>query len=147
MQAAINAMGGLATEKHLLLKTYIDPDLPETITGDSARLQQILINLIGNAIKFTDHGEVCVCFEKGQAEWSIVVRDTGIGIPGERLPDIFEPFRRGSDYATRRHQGAGLGLSIVKTLVTLMGGRVEVESAVGRGSVFTVTLPLEKESG
>ncbi len=144
MQVVKNTMSGLAVEKCLSLKTCIDPDLPETVIGDGGRLQQVLVNLIGNAIKFTEQGEVCVSFEKGEGEWSIVVRDTGIGIPGERLPDIFEPFRRGSDYATRRHQGAGLGLSIVKTLVTLMDGKVEVESTVGKGTVFTVTLPLEK---
>jgi signal transduction histidine kinase len=83
-------------------------------------------------------------FQKRDSGWSIVVRDTGIGIPEERLPYVFEPFRRGSDYATRQHQGAGLGLSIVKTLVTLMSGKVEVESSIGAGSVFTVTLPLTK---
>lgn len=144
MQAVMKLMGGLAAEKHLSLETDIHPDLPETITGDGGRLQQILVNLIGNAIKFTEKGEVCVSFQKRDSEWSVVVRDTGIGIPAEQLPDIFEPFRRGSDYATRRHQGAGLGLSIVKMLVTLMGGRVEVESAVGKGSVFTITLPLKE---
>jgi len=95
-------------------------------------------------------GEVTVAFQKQESDdaslWRMVVCDTGIGIPEERLPDIFEPFRRGSDYATRCHQGAGLGLSIVKNLVTLMDGKVEVESTVERGSVFTVTLPLEKEN-
>lgn len=150
MQMITNLLSGSAREKNLLLKTDIEPTLPETIMGDNARLQQILVNLVGNAIKFTDQGEVCVSFQKqesGQANsWHIVVRDTGTGIPEERLPDIFEPFRRGSDYATRCHQGAGLGLSIVKNLVTLMDGRIEVESAVGKGSVFTVTLPLEKEN-
>jgi signal transduction histidine kinase len=77
-------------------------------------------------------------------EWQMIVQDTGIGIPTERLPDIFEPFRRGSDYATRNHQGAGLGLSIVKNLVTLMEGQIEAQSTVGQGSVFTVTFPLKK---
>lgn len=141
-----NTMDGLANEKRLTLKTDIDPDLPETITGDSGRLRQILLNLIGNAIKITEQGKVCVLFQKMESEWSIVVRNTGIGIPTEQLPDIFEPFRRGSDYATRRHQGADLGLSIVKTLVTVMGGRVEVESAIGKGSVFTITLSLKEEN-
>ena len=144
MQGVVKLMEGLAAEKKLLLQTEIDPDLPQTIFGDNGRLQQILVNLIGNAIKFTEQGEVWVSFEKRDLGWAIVVRDTGIGIPQERLPDIFEPFRRGSDYATRRHQGAGLGLSIVKTLVTLMNGEVEVESTVGRGSLFTVTLPLKR---
>ncbi len=77
----------------------------------------------------------------------MIVQDTGIGIPAERLPDIFEPFRRGADYATRSHQGAGLRLSIVKKLVTLMDGQIDVQSIVGHGSVFTVTLPLKKANG
>ncbi|HSG43110.1 MAG TPA: ATP-binding protein, partial [Anaerolineales bacterium] len=150
MQTMTNQLSGLAGEKNLSLKIDFDPTLPETITGDNRRLQQILVNLVGNAIKFTDRGEINVAFqrqESGKAGlWQMIVRDTGIGIPDERLPDIFEPFRRGSDYATRSHQGAGLGLSIVKNLVTLMDGEVEVDSAVGQGSVFTVSLPLEKEN-
>jgi signal transduction histidine kinase len=144
LQTVTKLMGGLAAEKNLAFKTETDPDLPQTIVGDSGRLQQILVNLIRNAIKFTEQGQVCVSFQKKDAEWQIVVRDTGIGIPSERLPDIFEPFRRGSDYATRRHQGAGLGLSIVKTLATLMDGKLAVESVVGKGSTFTLTLPLRK---
>jgi signal transduction histidine kinase len=146
MQAVTTLMDGLTSEKNLFFETEIDPNLPETIVGDSGRLQQILVNLVGNAIKFTERGKICISFQRREVEWAIVVRDTGIGIPEERLPDIFEPFRRGSDYATRRHQGAGLGLSIVKTLATLMGGRVEVESTLGKGSVFVVILPLKKEN-
>ena len=150
MQTVTNLLSGLAREKNLPLRTFIDPTLPETIVNDNAKLQQILVNLIGNAIKFTDRGEVSVSFQNPETQqansWCIVVRDTGIGIPEERLPDIFEPFRRGSDYATRCHQGAGLGLSIVKNLVALMNGKVEVESTVGKGSIFTVTLPLKKEN-
>lgn len=150
MQSVTNLLSGLAREKNLHLRTDVDSTLPETIVNDNAKLQQILVNLIGNAIKFTDQGEISVSFQSPETKqansWCIVVRDTGIGIPEERLPDIYEPFRRGSDYATRCHQGAGLGLSIVKNLVTLMNGKVEVESAVGKGSVFTVTLPLEKEN-
>lgn len=150
MQIVANLLSELAREKNLSLKTDIDPTLPAIIMGDNGRLQQILLNLIGNAIKFTDQGEVCVSFQKQEFEqadwWRIVVRDTGIGIPEERQPDIFEPFRRGSDYATRCHQGAGLGLSIVKNLVALMDGKIEVESTVGKGSIFTVTLPMKKEN-
>ncbi len=139
-----NLLSGLAEQKSLKLITQVDPALPELILGDSSRLQQILVNLVGNAVKFTDYGEVHVSCKRQETEWKIIVEDTGIGIPAERLPDIFEPFRRGSDYATRNHQGAGLGLSIVKKLVVLMDGRIEVQSIVGRGSVFTVTLPLKK---
>ena len=142
-----NLLSGLAEQKSLKLITQVDPALPELILGDSSRLQQILVNLVGNAVKFTDYGEVHVSCKRRETEWKIIVEDTGIGIPSERLPDIFEPFRRGSDYATRNHQGAGLGLSIVKKLVVLMDGRIEVQSIVGRGSVFTVTLPLKKANG
>ena len=142
-----NLLSGLAEQKSLKLITQVDPALPELILGDSSRLQQILVNLVGNAVKFTDYGEVHVSCKRRETEWKIIVEDTGIGIPAERLPDIFEPFRRGSDYATRNHQGAGLGLSIVKKLVVLMDGRIEVQSIVGRGSVFTVTLPLKKANG
>ena len=139
-----NLLSGLAEQKSLKLITQVDPALPELILGDSSRLQQILVNLVGNAVKFTDYGEVHVSCKRRETEWKIIVEDTGIGIPAERLPDIFEPFRRGSDYATRNHQGAGLGLSIVKKLVALMDGQIEARSTVGQGSVFTVTLPLKK---
>ena len=139
-----NLLSGLAEQKSLKLITHVDPTLPELILGDNSRLQQILVNLLGNAIKFTDYGQVQVSCKRMDDEWQMIVQDTGIGIPTERLPDIFEPFRRGSDYATRNHQGAGLGLSIVKKLVVLMDGRIEVQSIVGQGSVFTVTLPLKK---
>jgi signal transduction histidine kinase len=139
-----NLLSGLAEQKSLKLTTYVDPALPELIVGDSNRLQQILVNLMGNSIKFTEYGEIRISCKSLSNEWQIIVQDTGIGIPAERLPDIFEPFRRGSDYATRNHQGAGLGLSIVKKLVILMEGRVEVQSTVAQGSVFTITLPLKK---
>jgi len=139
-----NLLSGLAGQKGLKLITHVDTSLPELILGDNSRLQQILVNLIGNAIKFTEYGEISVSVQMLETEWQMIVEDTGIGIPAERLPDIFEPFRRGSDYATRSHQGAGLGLSIVKKLVTLMDGRIDVQSTVEQGSVFTVTFPLKK---
>ena len=139
-----NLLSGLAEQKSLKLITEVDPALPVFLLGDNSRIQQILVNLLGNAIKFTDYGEVGVTLQQLEGEWRLVVKDSGMGIPAERLPDIFEHFRRGSDYATRSQQGAGLGLSIVKQLVELMEGRIEVQSAVGQGSVFTVTLPLKK---
>lgn len=142
-----NLLSGLAEQKSLKLITHVDTALPELILGDSSRLQQILVNLLGNAIKFTEYGAVSVTCSMLATEWQMIVQDTGIGIPAERLPDIFEPFRRGSDYATRNHQGAGLGLSIVKKLVVLMDGRIEVQSIVGQGSVFTITPPLKKVNG
>ncbi len=130
-----------------VMLTAMSEGLPQRMFGDVDRLQQILVNLVGNAIKFTDKGgrvDVSL-FASSDSRWQIVVRDTGIGIPPERLPDIFEPFRRSSDYATRQHQGAGLGLSIVKQLSRLMNGDVAVTSMPGEGSTFTVILPMEAE--
>jgi len=136
-----------ATEKGVSLNIAVSDALPQNLMGDPQRLQQILINLTWNAIKFTDRGgQVNVLLlPKGDnaSTWQMLVSDTGIGIPPERLPDIFESFRRASDYATRTHQGAGLGLSIAKKIALLMGGDIQVTSTVGQGSVFTVTLPLE----
>lgn len=135
-----------AAEKGVVLDVHISPALPEQVTGDVRRLEQVLSNLVENAIKFTDQGgrvEVSFCCAEGGTDWQIVVKDTGIGIPPERLPDIFEPFRRASDYAKRKHQGVGLGLSIVKRIAQVSGGNISVESTVGEGSTFTVTLPSE----
>jgi signal transduction histidine kinase len=121
----------------------VDEQAPQNILSDFARVRQVFVNLIQNAIKFTDHGSVKVTVFSLPAgdQWGFTVADTGDGIPTSRLPDIFEPFRRGSDYAVRTRQGAGLGLSISKQLVELMGGKIEVRSEVGRGTTFTVTLP------
>ncbi len=136
-----------AVEKGVALNIAVSDELPQDLLGDPQRLQQIFINLTWNAIKFTDPGgQVDVLLSPNGDDantWSMVVSDTGIGIPLERLPDIFEPFRRASDYATRTHQGVGLGLSIAKKIARLMGGDIEVTSTVGQGSVFTVTLPME----
>jgi len=136
-------LGSLISQKNLSYELTFHPDVPAQIVGDPDRLQQVLINLIGNAIKFTAQGGIRVVVHCRDAETLMIeVADTGPGIPQEQLPDIFEPFRRGSDYAHREHQGAGLGLSIVKEIVTMMGGSISVSSEVGAGSVFTVTIPL-----
>ena len=134
------------TEKNIQLDVTVSTELPEKLTGDPHRLQQVIFNLVGNALKFTDEGgRVSVSFLLGkEGTWQIVVADTGIGIPSERLPDIFEPFRRSSDYDTRKHQGTGLGLSIAKRIAQLAGGDIQVESLVGTGSTFNVVLPLEE---
>jgi signal transduction histidine kinase len=136
-------LNGLIMQKGLTYELVIHPDVPNELVGDPDRLQQVLINLVGNAIKFTAQGGIRVVVHSQDAETlTIAVADTGPGIPPEQLPDIFEPFRRGSDYAQREQQGAGLGLSIVKEIVTLMGGTISVSSDVGVGSVFTVTIPV-----
>jgi signal transduction histidine kinase len=130
-------------EKGLRLTSEIEDNLPEIINGDAARLQQILVNLVNNGIKFTEHGVVHVrLFCPYTGRWGIEVSDTGRGIPESELPYIFDTFRQVDGAATRVHGGFGLGLSIVKQLVTLMNGEVKVKSKVDRGSTFTVTLPL-----
>lgn len=143
----LEAMHGLldktASDKRLRLTSEIDDDLPEILNGDSARLQQILVNLVTNAIKFTDQGEVRVNLRRtDDAKWGIEVADTGQGIPEADLPYIFDTFRQVEGATTRVHGGFGLGLSIVKQLVNLMSGDVRVESQVNNGTKFTITLPL-----
>lgn len=136
-------LAGYLEEKHLAYTLTIAPDVPPQVMSDSERLHQILLNLIGNAIKFTQRGGITVkVWLADRDTLSIEVTDTGPGIPAEQMPDIFEAFRRGSNYAQRHHQGAGLGLSISKELVKLMGGDISAESTLGVGSVFTVSLPL-----
>ena len=116
------------------------------IVTDPGKMRQILINLIGNAIKFTNEGEVRVTVEADAATRrpiSIAVRDTGIGIPADRLQKVFEPFEQGDSSTRREFGGTGLGLSIVKAFAELIGAAVEVESEPGQGTTFTVWLPDE----
>jgi signal transduction histidine kinase len=134
----------LLEEKNLSYELSVAPDVPAEISGDENRLHQVLVNLIGNAIKFTNQGGIRVNVSVPLKEkLSIEVADSGPGIPAEQLPDIFEAFRRGSNYAQRERQGAGLGLSIAKEIVTRMGGEISVSSEPGNGSVFTILLPME----
>ncbi|MEZ0395489.1 MAG: ATP-binding protein [Anaerolineales bacterium] len=143
LENVLEIMNKTATDKGLALTSELDPELPETLTGDPARLQQILINLTNNAIKFTDQGSVHIrLFRPNKKQWCIEVTDTGVGIPDDELPHIFEAFRQADSTLTRRHGGFGLGLTIVQQLANLMGGAVAVKSKIGVGSVFTVTLPL-----
>jgi signal transduction histidine kinase len=133
-----------ALDKNLSLTSEMDDTLPETLIGDGSRLQQILVNLVSNAIKFTDEGSVRVrLFHLPELlKWGIEVADTGRGIPPSELPHIFETFRQVEGTATRTQGGFGLGLAIVKQLVHLMNGEITVTSELERGTVFTVTLPL-----
>jgi len=142
-----SVMDKLTTDKGLALKCELDDNMPETLVGDSARLQQILVNLVNNAVKFTKEGSVHVQLSRlNEQEWGITVADTGQGIPQEELPYIFDTFRQVEGTTTRVHGGFGLGLSIVKQLVTLMGGNLSVESEVGKGSTFSITLPIDNKS-
>lgn len=127
----------------------VEDDLPHEVVGDSARLQQILTNLVGNALKYTDSGGIRVevsrltPLEEGSERILFSVFDTGIGIDRETLDTLFEPFTQGSSGYARQYQGAGLGLSICKRLVDLMGGNMSVESTPGEGSAFHVVLPFK----
>jgi signal transduction histidine kinase len=136
-------MDQIAHDKNLKLTSEIDDNLPEVLNGDGARLHQILLNLVNNSIKFTVHGTVHVrLFSPYQNKWGIEVSDTGAGIPESEIPYIFDTFRQVEGTATRVHGGFGLGLSIVKQLVHLMNGDIDVKSKVDVGSLFTITLPL-----
>jgi CheY-like chemotaxis protein len=136
-----------AHRKGLELVCHLNPDVPDALIGDSGRLRQVLLNLVGNAIKFTEEGEVEVSVERagevGKGDSSFLlrfgVRDTGIGIPREKQLTIFQAFEQGDNSTTRRYEGTGLGLWIASRLVGLMGGEVAVESEPGRGSTFRFT--------
>ncbi|MBK9207704.1 MAG: hypothetical protein IPL71_05150 [Anaerolineales bacterium] len=137
-------MSVLAKNKGLILTTTLFPDMPETLTGDMQRLQQIMINLVGNAIKFTAKGEIHLSLRRPIPEqWVIQVSDTGVGIPAEAQSYIFDAFRQIDNSITRENRGSGLGLSITKQLVELMGGEINLQSEVGKGSTFAITLPIQ----
>jgi PAS domain S-box-containing protein len=147
LERVYSQMELVAGHKGLTLNTYIEPDVPEFVTGDQNRVKQILVNLIGNAVKFTEEGKVDVQFIRhDETHWAIRVADTGSGISTEEQAYIFEPFRQGVAVEKETRAGIGLGLSIVNQLVELMGGRIHMESEVGQGSVFTVILPLEHKT-
>ena len=132
-----------ASDKGLKLTSAIDGNLPSVLSGDSERLNQILVNLVNNAIKFTDRGAIHVkLFSPDENRWGIEVADTGVGIPETELPYVFDTFRQVEGTATRVHGGFGLGLSIVKQLVTLMNGEIKVFSNLKEGTTFIVILPL-----
>ncbi|MCK5911705.1 MAG: response regulator, partial [Caulobacter sp.] len=131
-----------ARGKGLALTLEIDPATPEWVLGDVARVRQILLNLISNAVKFTDDGGVTVRAASVAGRVVLSVSDTGVGMTDEQRARLFSPFVQGDRSIARRFGGTGLGLAICRHLADLMGGEVAVESAPGRGSTFTVTLPL-----
>jgi len=136
-----------AAEKDIELLVRAAPDLPAAVIGDAGRFRQIVTNLVGNAVKFTERGHVFVDigFEASGGDeimTSIRIEDTGIGIPPEKVESVFDKFSQVDSSSTRRHEGTGLGLAITAGLVDLFGGYINVESEWGRGSVFTVRLPF-----
>lgn len=143
VEGVVDAMDILAQGKGLRLSGEVADNVPATLMGDEQRLCQILMNLVGNAIKFTDEGWVRVCVHvPDEDHWTLEVVDTGSGISPGVQTFIFDPFRRADGLPAKQWQGVGLGLSIVKQLVDLMDGEVKLESEVGQGSTFTVVLPL-----
>jgi signal transduction histidine kinase/CheY-like chemotaxis protein len=142
----MKALGVIAAGKGLTLSYLVQQDVPETVWGDPLRVRQILVNLVGNAVKFTHEGEICVLVSRAQGKIRFDVRDTGIGIAPQLRERIFEPFTQADSSLSRRHGGAGLGLSIVVRLLEAMGGSVDVSSEQGAGSVFSFLLPLTADA-
>jgi len=150
IEEALDLLAAKAGEKRLDLAYQLEDDLPTHVLGDSTRLRQILVNLIGNAVKFTDQGEIVTSVKvlttpavtNGTFEVLFSVRDTGIGIPPEQLDRLFLPFAQADASTTRKFGGTGLGLSISRQLVELMGGRIWAESTPGKGATFNFMLPL-----
>ena len=146
LREAMDVVTPQAARKELALSLDYPPEVPREFAGDPVRIRQIAINLLGNAVKFTDRGSVEVSVRRSPPPArgiEVRVRDTGIGIPAERLPQIFELFTQGDASTTRRFGGTGLGLAISASLARLMGGSIEVASRPGHGSTFTLRLPLE----
>ncbi len=149
LRSVVDMLSPMAQRKGLALAVEFDPSLPARVKGDAGRIRQVLLNLIGNAVKFTDHGRVAVRARRtpggGGARAAVVVEveDTGIGIAPEALPRLFTPFFQADQSNRRRFGGTGLGLVISKRLTEAMGGKLKVESALGRGSTFRISLPLE----
>ena len=140
-----------AAEKGIGLTLTLDAPVPDLLRGDELRLRQIFFNLIGNAIKFTEQGEVELRLASSRPTpdgkgltLRFEVRDTGCGIPADKLHSVFERFTQADRFPTRSHQGSGLGLAIVKQLVEAMGGAIAVSSEEGKGSTFTVEIPLQR---
>jgi PAS domain S-box-containing protein len=148
IEEALDLVASEASKKNLDLAYIVDKDMPEAVTGDPARLRQVLANLLGNAVKYTDKGEaVLSVLPKGQDEILFEIRDTGIGIPEDKVNILFRPFSRVDESFSSRSEGAGLGLAISKKLVEMMGGKIWVESAPGRGSTFSFTIKAKAVPG
>ena len=147
IESTTDLLAAKASDKGIEFALRIGPDLPPAILGDSVRMKQIMLNLLNNAIKFTDEGEVLLHADRADVAGRPVIRikisDTGIGIPKERMDRLFKSFSQVDASTTRRFGGTGLGLVITKRLLELMGGEISVTSAEGQGTTFTIDLPYE----
>jgi len=151
VEDAIKVLAVRAGQKGLELACHIPANVPETVLGDPGRLRQVVVNLVGNAIKFTERGEVVLdatvaSEDEDGVNIRFAVRDTGIGVPADKREQIFAPFTQADTSTTRRFGGSGLGLAIATQLVEMMGGRLEMESEVGRGSTFFFTASFARPS-
>jgi two-component system, sensor histidine kinase len=149
VENSVKVISGKCQEKHIDLSWYISPELPHAVVGDPVRIRQILVNLLGNAVKFTETGEIAVSVSlsnTGKSEDILPVvfsvRDTGIGISPDKSDIIFESFMQADNSTTRKYGGTGLGLAISKSLVQLMRGNIGLESEPGKGSTFGFAIPL-----
>jgi signal transduction histidine kinase len=141
VETVMGATESLAATKKLAFKTEVAKGLPYGV-GDEQRLTQVLLNLVGNAIKFTDSGEVRIAARAANGHFTVSVSDTGPGIPAEECDLIFEKFRQVDSSNTRAKGGTGLGLAIAREIVEMHGGRIWVESTLGQGSTFRLELPV-----
>jgi len=139
-----SAVEPLAKEKKLAFKVELPPDLPPG-HGDERRLTQVLLNLVGNAIKFTDIGEVVIKASTANGSFNIAVRDTGPGISEADQAKLFQEFQQADNSITRKKGGTGLGLAISKRIIEMHGGKIWVQSVVGQGSTFSFTMPVKVE--
>jgi signal transduction histidine kinase len=144
VQTVCTAVEPLAADKKLALKVEASADLPAG-RGDERRLTQVLLNLVGNAIKFTDSGEVIIKADAGNGSFNVSVRDTGPGISTTDQAKLFQEFQQADSSITRKKGGTGLGLAISKRIIEMHGGRMWVDSALGEGSTFSFTLPVRVE--
>ena len=151
VNSVVELIGASAKGKNVIISSSIPDGLSDYLIGDPTRLSQILINLTGNALKFTNKGNVTVALEEKRLSGDVIqiqfsISDTGIGIPEDKLDSIFESFNQASNETTRKYGGTGLGLTITKKLVELQGGEISVESEMDKGSVFKFTLPFIKNN-
>ena len=149
IEETVELIAPRAQAKELEIASYVEDGLPRRVIGDAARLRQVLLNLAGNAVKFTDRGGVAIVVERGvwPGEIDVLVRDTGIGIGPDEHERIFKEFEQADGGIARRFGGTGLGLSISQRIVERMGGRIAVESVPGSGATFRVSLPLASAAG
>jgi len=152
LRDTLKALAVRAHQKKLELLLHVAPNVPDRIMGDPGRIRQVIVNLVGNAIKFTDQGEIEVAVERldgapeAHARLRFSVRDTGIGIPADKFEAIFDSFSQADTSTTRKYGGTGLGLTISSQLIALMGGQIKLNSQVGQGSTFHFTLDLPASS-